>query len=34
MNPFRAQKRRPGDYVMVVAALLVCVALVVWAIRG
>ena len=34
MNPFRPQKRRPGDYVMVVAAVLVCAALVFWAARG
>lgn len=34
MNPFRAQKRRPGDYVMVAAALVVCIGLVFWAFKG
>lgn len=34
MNPFRAQKRRPGDYLLVVAALAVCAGLVFWAVRG
>jgi hypothetical protein len=34
LNPFRPQKRRVGDYVMVAAAIVICVAMVVWAIRG
>ena len=33
-NPHRPQKRRPSDYVMVVAALVVCAALVAWALFG
>jgi hypothetical protein len=32
-NPFRAQKRRTSDYVLVAAALAVTLALVAWAIR-
>jgi len=34
MNPFRPQHRSPADYVMVVAALAICVALVAWAALG
>ena len=34
LNPFRPQKRRAGDYVMVAAAFIVCAALVIWAIKG
>lgn len=34
MNPYRQQKRRPTDYVFVAAALIVCVALVLWAFMG
>jgi hypothetical protein len=33
-NPHRQQRRSPLDYVMVGAALAVCVALVVWAFLG
>lgn len=29
-NPFRQQRRRPADYVLVAAALLVTLALVAW----
>jgi len=31
LNPFRVQRRRPSDYVLVAAALAVTIALVVWA---
>jgi hypothetical protein len=34
MNPFRPQRRSPADYVMVAAALLVVLALVLWAFFG
>lgn len=34
LNPFRQQKRSYADYVMVAAALAVCLALVVWALLG
>lgn len=34
LNPFRQQNRSNADYVMVAAALLVCIALVVWALLG
>jgi hypothetical protein len=34
MNPFRPHQRRPGDYVMVAAAFIVCAVLVAWAIHG
>ena len=34
MNPFRQTQRSPADYVMVVVAVLVCVALVTWALFG
>jgi hypothetical protein len=34
MNPFRPQKRSPADYVMVVAALVICALLVGWALFG
>jgi hypothetical protein len=30
-NPFRASRRRPSDYVLVAAAVVVAVALLVWA---
>jgi hypothetical protein len=33
-NPFRAQRRSTADYVMVVAALVVCALLVAWAVLG
>jgi hypothetical protein len=33
-NPFRQHRRSPADIVMVAAALLVCVALVAWALLG
>jgi len=34
LNPFRQHRRSPIDYVLVVAALLVCVLLVYWAAFG
>jgi hypothetical protein len=34
LNPFHQQRRSNADYVMVVAALVVCLALVVWAFLG
>jgi hypothetical protein len=34
MNPFRPHQRRPGDYVMMAAAFVVCLVLVAWAIHG
>ena len=33
-NPHRQQRRTPFDYVMVAAALLVCLGLVIWAVIG
>ncbi len=33
-NPHRQQRRTPFDYVMVAAALLVCLGLVIWAVLG
>jgi hypothetical protein len=33
-NPFRKQKRSYADYLLVAAALVVCIALVAWAIFG
>lgn len=33
-NPFRQQRRRTGDYVLVAAAFIVIVALVLWAFLG
>ena len=33
-NPFRQQRRSYADYVMVAAAVVVCVALVAWALLG
>lgn len=33
-NPHRQYKRTPADYAMVVAAVVVCVALVAWAFLG
>jgi hypothetical protein len=33
-NPFRPSRRSPADYVMVAAALVVCAALVIWALAG
>jgi hypothetical protein len=33
-NPFHQQRRSNADYVMVVAALAVCLALVLWALLG
>jgi hypothetical protein len=34
MNPYRPHRRTPGDYVMVAAALVVCAALLAWAVFG
>jgi hypothetical protein len=34
MNPFRPSRRSAADYVMVAAAIAVCVALVLWALFG
>ena len=34
LNPFRQHRRSPADYVLVAVAVLVCVALVVWAFLG
>jgi hypothetical protein len=34
LNPFRQQRRSPADILMVAGALLVCVALVAWALFG
>jgi hypothetical protein len=33
-NPFRQRRRSAADYLMVAAALLVCLALVLWAALG
>jgi hypothetical protein len=33
-NPFRPRRRSAADYVMVAAALVVCAALVAWALLG
>jgi hypothetical protein len=33
-NPFRSRRRSAADYVMVAAAMAVCVALVLWAVLG
>ena len=33
-NPFRPRRRSPADYLMVAAALVVCAALVAWALAG
>ena len=33
-NPFRQQRRSNADYLMVAAALVVCAALVLWALLG
>ena len=33
-NPYRRFRARPADYVLVVAALLVAVMLVIWAVVG
>jgi hypothetical protein len=33
-NPFRQQRRRPTDYVMVAAAFVVVAVLLVWAVMG
>jgi hypothetical protein len=33
-NPFRQRRRSAADYVMVAAALVVCAALVLWALLG
>jgi len=33
-NPHRPQKRTTADYVMVAAAMVVCLALVAWAVFG
>jgi energy-coupling factor transporter transmembrane protein EcfT len=33
-NPYRRHKRRPADYALVAIALLITVALVVWAFVG
>jgi hypothetical protein len=34
LNPFRQHRRSPADYVLVDAAVVVCVALVLWAFLG
>jgi hypothetical protein len=34
LNPFRQHRRSPADILMVAAALVVCVALVLWALLG
>jgi hypothetical protein len=34
LNPFRQHRRSPADILMVVAALVVCLALVLWALLG
>lgn len=34
LNPFRAQKRRTSDYAMVIAAFVVVILLVLWALLG
>ena len=34
LNPFRQARRSPADYVMVAVAVLVCLALVAWAVFG
>jgi hypothetical protein len=34
LNPFRQSRRSPADYVMVAGAVLVCAALVAWALFG
>jgi hypothetical protein len=34
LNPFRQHHRTPGDYLLVVVALLVTFALVLWAVLG
>jgi hypothetical protein len=34
LNPFRQQRRSPADYVLVVAAVLVVFAMVLWAFLG
>ena len=34
LNPFRQARRSPADYLMVVAAVLACALLVVWAVFG
>ena len=34
LNPFRQHRRSPADILMVAVALLVCVALVAWAVLG
>jgi hypothetical protein len=34
LNPFRQHRRSPADILMVAGALLVCVALVAWALLG
>lgn len=33
-NPSHPQRRRPSDYLLVAAALIICVAAVVWAFVG
>jgi len=33
-NPYRQQKRRSSDYVLVAAAFVVCIALLAWALLG
>ena len=34
LNPFRQQRRRPTDYVMVAAAFAVTAVLLIWALAG
>jgi hypothetical protein len=34
LNPFRQHRHTPADYLMVAAAVVVCLALVLWAFLG
>jgi hypothetical protein len=34
LNPFRQHRRSPADYLMVAGAVVVCLALVLWAFFG
>jgi energy-coupling factor transporter transmembrane protein EcfT len=33
-NPYRKFKAKPADYVLVAAALVVCIGLLIWAVAG
>ena len=33
-NPYRKQRRRPGDYVLMVAGFVAVALLLLWAVRG